>query len=76
MVRQVLVAPVVLGKCLLEFEGEEMEDNQENVILRVLAIMGEWVLVGQARDVPEKDPNTAREVDLAFRAGWEGELVE
>ena len=76
MVRQVLVVPVVLGKALLKFEGEELEDNRVNVILRALAIMGEWVLVGQARDVPEKDPNTAREVDLAFRAGWEGGLVE
>ena len=45
--------------------------NQENVTIMTLTTMGEWVRVGMAKAVQEKDLSTEREVGQVLRAGLE-----
>ena len=69
MVGREQVVPVVWGKFLLKLGREGLGDSQVNVTRQVLANMGEWVRVGLAKGVTEKDLNMEREAGHVPKAG-------
>ena len=50
-------------------------DSQENVTLRVVTTMGEWVRAGMLKVVPGQENNMENEAGHVVKAGMEVELA-